>query len=465
MFEDHEMEAIRGAASVAEAPDAAAASEPALARVAAVRAVLALGGRRLGEAGLVDLLSELEAVKSAAGAYQARAAVALRERVLKREEAAGVDPEKRGQGVGAQVALARRESPHEGSRLLGFARAMVDEMPHTHEAFRSGEISEWRATLLVSETSCLELEDRKKVDAALMADASTTEGVGNRKLKAMARHLAEQASPKAAVERARRAVGDRHVSLRPAPDTMAILTGTLPVGQGVAVLKALTQAADFATGTGDHRSRGQIMADTLVERVTGQQRAQDVRVEIQLVMTDRTLFQGDAEPAHLQGYGVVPAQIARDMIRDATRAARLATSITEEPVAGQGAAAPPGSDSLAWIRRLYTAPTTGELVGLDSRARLFPRGLRRFIEVRDQTCTRPWCDAPIRHMDHILAWAGGGETVAENGQGTCVRCNHTKEALNWRSRRVSGSRHTVETTTPTGHVYRSQAPALPGSVG
>ncbi|MGP5606647.1 MULTISPECIES: HNH endonuclease [Micrococcaceae] len=463
MFEYDVGEDAGGAPGFPGVPDAAAVVEPALARIEAVRAALALGGTRLGEAGLVDLLSGLEAVKSAAGAYQARAAVALRERAVRREAAAGVDPEKRGQGVGAQVALARRESPHEGSRLLGFARAMVDEMPHTHEAFRAGEISEWRATLLVGETACLELEDRKKVDAALMADPRTIEGVGNRKLKAMARHLAEQASPKAAVERARRAVGDRHVSLRPAPDTMAILTGSLPVGQGVAVLKALTRAADLATATGDARSRGQIMADTLVERVTGQQRAEGMRVEIQLVMTDRTLFQGDTEPAHLQGYGVVPAQVARDMIREATRAARLSTATPQEPTDGQESNAPPGPDSLAWIRRLYTAPATGELVGLDSRARLFPRGLRRFIEVRDQTCTRPWCDAPIRHMDHILAWAGGGATVAENGQGTCVRCNHTKEALNWHSRKVAGARHTVETTTPTGHVYRSQAPALPGT--
>lgn len=462
MFEENILETTGTAAvSTGHGPD----PDPAVSRIAAVRAVLVMGSIQLDEAGLVDLLTELEAVKSAAGAYQARAAVALRERVITREEASGVDREKLGQGVGAQVALARRESPNEGSRLLGFARAMVDEMPHTHEAFRAGEISEYRATLLVRETSCLELEDRKKVDAALMAEARTTEGVGNRRLVAMARHLAEQASPAAAVNRARRAVGDRHVSLRPAPDTMAILTGTLPVGQGVAVLKALTQAADFATGTGDLRSRGQIMADTLVERVTGQRRAEDVRLEIQLVMTDRTLFQGDSEPAHLQGYGVVPAQVARDMIRDASRAAREATRNNKEPVAGGEPAAPPGAESLAWIRRLYTAPTTGELVGLDSKARLFPRGLRRFIEVRDQTCTRPWCDAPIRQMDHILGWAGGGATVAANGQGTCVRCNQTKEALAWHSRQVPGSRHSVETTTPTGHRYRSQAPALPGTCG
>lgn len=39
---------------------------------------------------------------------------------------------------------------------------------------------------------------------------------------------------------------------------------------------------------------------------------------------------------------------------------------------------------------------------MDSRARLFPAGLRRFIRARDDTCRTPYCDAPIRHLDHIV---------------------------------------------------------------
>ena len=61
-----------------------------------------------------------------------------------------------------------------------------------------------------------------------------------------------------------------------------------------------------------------------------------------------------------------------------------------------------------WLRRLYTHPGTGELVAMDSRARLFPPGLRRFIQARDDTCRTPYCDAPIRHLDHIIPWHAGG---------------------------------------------------------
>ncbi len=62
---------------------------------------------------------------------------------------------------------------------------------------------------------------------------------------------------------------------------------------------------------------------------------------------------------------------------------------------------PAGNEELiVWVHRLYTAPGTGELVAMDSKARFFPPGLRRFIQVRDDACRTPYCDAPIRHDDH-----------------------------------------------------------------
>jgi hypothetical protein len=53
------------------------------------------------------------------------------------------------------------------------------------------------------------------------------------------------------------------------------------------------------------------MADTLVERVTGQTHADQTPVEVQLLVTDRTVMDGDQDPAHLDGYGPVPATAPR----------------------------------------------------------------------------------------------------------------------------------------------------------
>lgn len=100
---------------------------------------------------------------------------------------------------------------------------------------------------------------------------------------------------------------------------------------------------------------------------------------------------------------------------------------------------------------------------MDSRARLFPAGLKRFLQIREDTCSTPYCEAPIRHHDHIAAWHDGGSTSAGNGQGLCEACNHTKETPGWTAQQAPGPRHTVATTTPTGHTYHSTAPPHPCS--
>ena len=192
---------------------------------------------------------------------------------------------------------------------------------------------------------------------------------------------------------------------------MCHLTALLPVTAGVAAYRALSGHADTLRAAADPRGRGQLMADALVERTTGTPGG-ITGVEIQLVITDRTLFQADSEPARLPGYGTVPAGWARSLINGTT------------PDPGVTGSADDTAFRL-WLRRLYTHPGTGELIGMDSRARLFPPGLRRFIQARDDTCRTPFCDAPIRHLDHIVPHNDGGPTTTDNGAGLCEACNHT----------------------------------------
>lgn len=442
-----------GAAPGGERLTSAAGSVPAGALAVAVleswRGVLG-EVRTISDAERVDLIRALEELKSAACAAQAQLSVELDASQRAEQARAGVPLSRRGAGIGAQVALARRESPHRGGRLLGLAKALVVEMPHTYRALQQGLLSEWRATLLVRESACLSVEDRTAFDAEMAGDPAQLEGLGDRQLVARAKRVAYRLDAASVVRRARKAESERCVSLRPAPDTMSYLTGLLPVTQGVAVLAALTKAADSARARGDERSRGQVMADTLVERVTGQETADAVPVEVQLVMTERTLLAGDDEPAHIPGYGTVPGGWARRLV-----ARRLGTP----ELAGLG------RHTRVWLRRLFTSPTTGQLVRMDSRRRTVPPGLARFIAARDQTCRTPWCDAPVRHVDHVVPWSEGGKTGADGLEGYCEACNYAKQAPGWRTRAGppgDESGHVVETTSPTGHRYRSWAPALPG---
>ncbi|SFU15999.1 hypothetical protein SAMN04487915_11642, partial [Arthrobacter sp. ov118] len=97
----------------------------------AVTALLAAVPLATGCAGMIDEIRELENLKSAAAARQARIAVAFDLSQRRAQANAGVPPERLGTGTGAQIALARRESPAKGGRLLGLAKALVTEMPHT----------------------------------------------------------------------------------------------------------------------------------------------------------------------------------------------------------------------------------------------------------------------------------------------------------------------------------------------
>jgi Domain of unknown function (DUF222) len=391
------------------------------------------------EAALIEQISWLERVKSAAAAGQARAAAALDEKRRADEAAAGVPKAKQCRGVASEVALARHDSPSRGGRHLGLAKALVHEMPHTLAALECGALSEWRATLIVRESACLGVEDRRLLDAELCADVNKLEGMGDVRITAAAKEIATRLDAQAVVDRAAKAEADRTVTIRPAPDCMTYVTALLPVAQGVGVYAALKGAADT---TFDDRSRGQVMADTLVERVTGRPAEVPEPVALNLVMSDQALWGQDNAPAVLDGYGPIPASLAQRLVQDA---------VVDER-------------SLATLRRLYRDPKSGSLVAMESRSRFFPKGLAGFIGMRDRTCRTPYCDAPIRHRDHATPRNRDGPTSATNGLGECERCNYAKEAPGWRVTTADENNvHTAEFVTPTGARYRSTAPPLPGA--
>lgn len=388
------------------------------------------------EADLIDGIAGFERLKRRAEAMQARMAAAFDASVRARQEAAGVPQEERGRGVADQIALARQESPHRGQQHLGLAKVLVHEMPCTLAALERGDVSEWGATLVARETAVLTLEDRREVDARL-ASTMATSGVSERQLGDAARAMAQQLDPAAAVRRASKAEADRCVTVRPAPDCMTYVTAHLPVHQGVAVFAALDRAARSAAAQGDPRGRGQVMADALVAAVTGSTSSSPgvPAVTVELVMSDTALLGGDDAPAVLPGHGTVPAAVARRLVADAAEAGR------------------------AWVRRQYATPDRSRLVAMESRARLFPAGLVRFLRLADQVCATPWCDAPVRHADHVVPATRGGPTSAANGQSLCEHCNLAKEHTGSVVERHDG---VTTTTTATGHRYDSTPPPLLG---
>jgi hypothetical protein len=413
------------------------------------------GPSGLDDAERVDLIRALEELICTATAAQAAHAADLAESVEADHDGLGVPAARRGQGVGSMVALARRESPHRGQRHLGLARVVRRELPHTWAAWRSGLITEWRATVVARETACVSLEHRLAIDELLAADPDAFEAMSDREVVGRAQSEAACLDAAAVTARRRRAESERRVTIRPAPDTMVWLTTLLPVAEDVAAYAALTRSADSARAEGDPRTKGQVMADELVDRVLGRRRtggtedhedAEGVEttsgaarasrsIDLNLVMSHEALLGTADHEARLAGFGPIPAELAREIV---------ARSL--------------GAGEEVWLRRLHASPTTGELVAMDSRARLFPAGLARLIRLRDQDCRTPWCGAPIRHVDHVVPHGAGGPTSATNGQGLCEACNYAKAAPRWRARPGPGG--TVTTTTPTGHSLSTRPPPV-----
>ncbi|MBB2990439.1 hypothetical protein FHR72_001907 [Mycolicibacterium iranicum] len=391
------------------------------------------------QAELRAAVETLERLKARAAAAQARATALWARKRAESDVRAGVPVRQRGKGLASEVALARRDAPVRGGTHLGVAKALVHEMPCTLAALEAGAISEYRALLIVRESACLSVDHRRQLDRELCDEADGFEGWGDRRVGAAAKTITARLDAAAVVERNAKAAKDRCVSIRPAPNTMTYVTLLLPVAHGVGVYAALKKAADT---TFDDRSRGQVMADTAYELLTGRAAAEPAPVALNLVMADTTLFGGDDCPGWLQGYGPVPAEAVRHLVGDAAIDQR----------------------AKATLRRLYRHPNSGQLVAMESRARIFPKGLAAFIGFRDQTCRTPYCNAPIRHHDHATPERDGGPTSGLNGLGLCEACNYAKEAPGWAvSTSDENGCHTAQFVTPTHAVYHSVAPPLPGT--
>jgi hypothetical protein len=347
-------------------------------------------------------------------ALEVRAAAQREVEARLEEVAAGlVDVERVEAGIVAQVALAAQVSPTRARRLLHLARDLHAGLDSVRELFAAGRLDQARVAAIVRAAAHLDHGERAEVDRRLTVHDLPT--LGLRRVGDVARTIAATVAPERFVERARAARRERHVSIRPAEDGMAVLRAYLPAEQAIACLAALRRAVveQWVAPEPVTRPRGQLMADTLVERLTGQDASVAAQVEIQvLVPVESLLDEGAPLPAEIPGFG------PSDLLSEA--------------------------QCVGW-RRLVTRD--GIVVGGDSRRRAYTGVLADLIRARDRgRCTEPHCDAPIQHLDHRERWADGGPTSLDNGRGACAFHNLIREQPGWSLDRGA-------TVTPAGRRY------------
>jgi Domain of unknown function (DUF222) len=176
----------------------------------------------VADAARIDRIARLEKIKAAAAALQVAESVRFAQSQAEQQLAADVHPDRIGRGVADQLGLACHVSGFEAARRLGFARALWFDLPDTYRLLVAGEISEYVASLVVTETRHLDAATRREVDAKISAAGISQ--MGPRSAAACARRHAYEADPEGHVQRGRTERKNRRVTLRPAPDTMSLLS-------------------------------------------------------------------------------------------------------------------------------------------------------------------------------------------------------------------------------------------------
>ena len=188
-----------------------------------------------------------------------------------------------------------------------------------------------------------------------------------------------------------------------------------------AVGAALATGAVPATGAaGDPSAVGAVVAGG-GSPVAGRSARRPISVHVTVPFT--TLAGLSDEPGELEGYGPIPAHVARVL-------------------AAEGV--------WTWLR---TDPATGQLLDLGGTRYRPSRALAEFITARDRTCRMPGCHRAARtaDLDHIVPFAAGGPTSRANLQALCETHHLIKHHGRW-----SAERHpegTTRWTSPTGHRY------------
>jgi hypothetical protein len=338
----------------------------------------------------------------------------------------------------SELAVATRISEREAQQLVADSTTLVEGLPVTLDALRSGRVSYRHASILIDEARSLPAESWAAFEAVALPEAETRTPAGFRQ---RARIVRERQHPTSIDERRRDAVDGRSVRLEPGRDGMAWLTAHLPAEQAIGAYQRLTEMACGLEAADDPRTlaqrRADVFADLLIDGVasnTGFGRG--VRATVLVTVPVLTLLEQDASgsapakataTATLEGYGPISDDVAR-------RLAAHAPSFV----------------------RLLTHPETGAVLSVGRDRYTVPKDLKLWLRIRDETCRFPGCGraAANSDIDHTVDWQHDGATRHDNLAHLCRPHHRLKHNSDWRVNHAGGG--ALEWEAPSGRTYRTE---------
>ncbi|KQQ08348.1 HNH endonuclease signature motif containing protein [Rathayibacter sp. Leaf296] len=336
--------------------------------------------------------------------------------------------------IRAEFAVVLQVSESAAAREIEHARLLVDELPRTRAALAEARMRWEAGGIVCSVAATLPAASRAEFDvrAAELAVAVTPT-----QLRRALAQLREELHELPLAERHARARADRSVWMTSDDDGMATLCAHLPATIAVGALTRLDRMARQLRGDEDVRTLAQLRADALGDLLchgdvagttpsdessaTSATFASGIRAEVRLMMSEATAAGTDDSAVDLDGYGLVPADVARDLV---------------------------GAD--ATFTPVRTDPRTGVVVSVGRALRTPPPPLRLLVRLRDRTCRFPGCtrSASASEADHTVEWRNGGETTPRNLASLCIAHHHVRHGDRWTY--VLHPDGVADWTTPTG---------------
>ncbi|TAP39519.1 HNH endonuclease signature motif containing protein [Arthrobacter sp. S39] len=394
-------------------------------------------------------------------------------------------------GVVAEVACAMTVSEGTASAFLAQSCELTTNLPLTVEALEKGSMSWQHARAMVDETASLNHEGAAALEAHFLdpnaPDAARRCPAGDMvpsRFRAKARAWRERHHPESIEKRHARGFLDRRLEYAPDRDGMAWLSAYLPADQAAGIWNRTTAAARALQGPAEDRTLPQLRADVVAKLLLSAgfmlgstaDRTTDAAANKSNDGTITGFSDGTTASANDGGASNVPAVDATAGNVDAGRvpyptAQVLVTvpifslmGLTDEPADLDGYGPIPASmarklvaDGASSFRRVLIDPRDGAPLGIGRENYRIPAAMRQWLRMRDGRCSFPGCNNQSldNDADHILAWADGGTTGITNLESLCRKHHRLKHTTAW-TPTGAGIHKPPGWTSPTGRDYPSE---------
>jgi hypothetical protein len=365
----------------------------------------------------LDLLERIEHARSAIDAQAQLTLVAL---------AREGDAEQRSkEWVREEVACVLSLAPVTAAARLHDAVDLVGRLPRTFDRLVDGSITFLHARSLLEAVRDLDDATVAKVEARVLPRA---EGQAIGIFRQSVKRAVLALDPRTAQQKHGDALSQRRVGFRADDDGMACVWSYLRADAAMGLMNAVDAHARALPDDG--RTADQKRADVFADLgslalANASATSHGRRPAVQVTVALSTLLAMDEQPGELDGYGPIPAALARD--------------IAHEPTG-------------TWRRLLID--DAGRLIRCGRTTYKPPPALRNHVLAAHPNCTFPGCRrrSCLGEIDHIVAFHAGGATDAENLHPPCGRHHHVKHDAGWRVRKRTDG---VTWISPTGRSYET----------